>query len=256
MTDRLAARRYDDPCGIARALSVVGERWALLVVRELVFGPKRFADLRRGLGGISPNVLSQRLAELESQAIVSRTTLGPPVSTGVYQLTDHGRGLLPVLDALAFWGSRLPITSERELSRDALLFAMRSTVRTEVTSTPLVRVVLDGVGWDAAVDGGVLEWRPPLGPSAATLATTAPVLRALVFGDLDLETAVQSGQANVNGDLGDVGLFIAAFERPQLSSQQKPDHHELTTTPAAPHRTPPHQDRSSETGPDGLDRQG
>jgi DNA-binding HxlR family transcriptional regulator len=217
MTDRLAARRYDDPCGIARALSVVGERWALLVVRELVFGPKRFADLRRGLGGVSPNVLSQRLAELESQAIVARTTLGPPVGAGVYQLTDHGRALLPVLDALAFWGSRLPITSERELSRDALLFAMRSTVRTGVMTTPQVRVLLDGVSWDAAVDGGVLEWRPPLGHPHTTLDTNAPVLRALVFGSLDLDAAVQTGQASVAGEIGDIALFIAAFERPQVS---------------------------------------
>jgi DNA-binding HxlR family transcriptional regulator len=217
MTDRLVARRYDDPCGIARALSVVGERWALLVVRELVFGPKRFADLRRGLAGISPNVLSQRLTELESQEIVVRTTLGPPVGATVYQLTDHGRGLLPVLDALAFWGSRLPITSERELSRDALLFAMRSTVRTGVMSTPQVRVVLDGVSWDAAVDGGVLEWRPPLGHPHTTLDTNAPVLRALVFGGLDLDAAVQTGQASVAGEIGDIALFIAAFERPQVS---------------------------------------
>src|SRR4051812_5651478 len=126
-------RRYDDPCGIARALNAVGERWGLLVVRELVFSAKRFSDLRRGLGGISPNVLSQRLGELERDAIVRRRFAGPPVGATVYELTASGRDLLPVLEALARWGSRRPVSSDRPLSRDALMFAMQTTVRAGAT---------------------------------------------------------------------------------------------------------------------------
>ena len=72
------ARRYDDPCGIARALDAVGDRWALLVVRELIFGPKRFLQLRQGLHGVSPNVLSQRLRDLEAAGVVRRDVLDPP----------------------------------------------------------------------------------------------------------------------------------------------------------------------------------
>ena len=76
-------RRYDDPCGIARALDVVGERWALLVVRELIFGPKRFVQLRDGLHGVSPNVLSQRLRDLEVAGVVRRGVLDPPAGVAI-----------------------------------------------------------------------------------------------------------------------------------------------------------------------------
>src|ERR1700737_4169741 len=104
-----AKRTYDDPCGVARALDRVGERWALLVVRELLFGPKRFTDLSQGLPGMSQNVLSQRLRELEDAAVVRRRRLGPPSSARVYELTQRGAELEPVLQALARWGSRNPL---------------------------------------------------------------------------------------------------------------------------------------------------
>jgi DNA-binding HxlR family transcriptional regulator len=205
-------RRYDDPCGIARALDVVGERWALLVVRELVHGPKRFGDLRRGLGGISPNVLSQRLDDLERHGVLGRTTLGPPVGATVYELTEHGRGLVPVLDALAGWGSRLPVRSGRGLSRDALLFALRSTVRVE--TAPPVRIVLDGTGFDAVVEGRALDLRAPAGPATATLSTSTAGLRGLAFGDLDLDAELAAGRATVDGSRAAVRGFLAAFARP------------------------------------------
>src|ERR687893_724201 len=95
-----AMRTYGDLCGIARALDVVGERWALLVVRELMFGPKRFVDLHRGLSGMSHNVLSQRLRELEDAGVVTRRVLGPPARIRAYELTPRGRDLEPVLIAL------------------------------------------------------------------------------------------------------------------------------------------------------------
>jgi len=89
------ARRYDDPCGIARALDAVGDRWALLVARELIFGPKRFLQLRQGLRGVSPNVLSQRLRDLEAAGVVRRDVLDPPAEVAVYELTASGRALEP-----------------------------------------------------------------------------------------------------------------------------------------------------------------
>src|SRR3954452_5144800 len=98
-------RSYDDACGIARALDVIGERWALLVVRELVFGPKRFTDLQAGLRRVSPDVLAQRLRDLEAAGVVARRTLPPPAASRVYELTDRGRELEPVLRALGRWGS-------------------------------------------------------------------------------------------------------------------------------------------------------
>src|SRR4051794_2891972 len=93
-------RTYGDRCGIARALDLVGERWALLVVRELLLGPKRFTDLRAGLLKLSPDVLSQRLRELEEAGVVARRTLPAPAASRVYELTDRGRELEPVVLAL------------------------------------------------------------------------------------------------------------------------------------------------------------
>src|SRR5512132_494521 len=98
-------RTYGDRCGVARALDVVGERWALLVVRELMLGPKRFTDLRGGLPNLSSEVLAQRLRELEEAGVVRRTTLPPPNAARVYELTARGRELEPVLLALGRWGS-------------------------------------------------------------------------------------------------------------------------------------------------------
>ncbi|HEY9105964.1 MAG TPA: helix-turn-helix domain-containing protein, partial [Roseateles sp.] len=118
-------RSYDDPCGIARALDSIGERWALLVVRELLLGPKRFTDLRAGLPTASPNVLSQRLRELEGCGVLQRRVLPQPAGVSVYELTAWGRSLEPVLLSLARWGSRRAITSERDLSVDALLIALK-----------------------------------------------------------------------------------------------------------------------------------
>src|SRR5436305_8974178 len=97
-------RTYGDRCGIARALDRVGERWALLVVRELLLGPKRFGDLRAGLPGASPNVLSQRLRELEDAGVVRRRRLPPPAGVRVYELTEWGRELEPVVLHLGRWG--------------------------------------------------------------------------------------------------------------------------------------------------------
>src|ERR1700744_6010614 len=109
-----AKRTYGDSCGIARALDIVGERWALLVVRELVHGPKRFTDLRAGLPAISPNVLTQRLDELELAAVVRRRQFPPPAAAWVYELTEWGYELGPILIELGRWGARSP-TWSREL---------------------------------------------------------------------------------------------------------------------------------------------
>src|SRR5947207_11167291 len=102
-------RTYGDRCGVARALDVVGERWALLVVRDLLLGPKRFTDLRAGLPHVSPDVLSQRLRELERSGVISRRTLPPPAGSRIYELTAWGRELEPAVLALGRWGSRAPL---------------------------------------------------------------------------------------------------------------------------------------------------
>src|SRR3954447_21120026 len=98
-------RTYGDRCGVARALDVIGERWALLVVREVVLGPKRFSDLRAGLRGVAPDVLPQRLRALAGGGGPRGATLPPPGGAGVYELPEWGRGLEPLVLGLGRWGS-------------------------------------------------------------------------------------------------------------------------------------------------------
>jgi DNA-binding HxlR family transcriptional regulator len=120
-------RTYGDRCGIARALDVIGERWALLVVRELVLGPKRFSDLRDGLRGVAPDVLSQRLRELEGAGVLRRATLPPPSGARVYELTDWGHELEPLVLGLGRWGSRAPVPAgDAKLGSDAFVIALRT----------------------------------------------------------------------------------------------------------------------------------
>lgn len=101
-------RRYDDACGTAHGLELIGERWALLVVRELMLGPRRFGDLRASLPGLSANVLTQRLEQLEAAGVVARRRLPPPASVQVYELTDWGREAEPVISELGRWAARSP----------------------------------------------------------------------------------------------------------------------------------------------------
>src|SRR5439155_17171256 len=101
-------RRYDDACGIAHALELIGERWAPLVLRELMYGPRRFSELRADLPGISANVLSQRLTELEQRGLVRKTRLPPPASVQVYEATEWALDANPILCALGRWAFRSP----------------------------------------------------------------------------------------------------------------------------------------------------
>lgn len=210
-------RSYRDLCGIARALDVVGERWALLVVRELLLGPKRFADLQRGLTGISPNVLAQRLSELEASGVVERVVLGPPASTRAYGLTDRGRALEPVLVSLGRWGSPMEPASDSAdlLSPDALAVALKTTFDADAARG------IDGLTFDlrlgvdrftAHVDGGrIIVDRAESQTPAATITCDVRTLQGLVFAGDDLDAAVYDGRASVEGDVTALKTFLTCF---------------------------------------------
>lgn len=222
-------RSYDDPCGVARALDLIGERWALLVVRELLLGPKRFTDLRRGLPTASQNVLAQRLRELELAGVLRRRRLGPPASTWVYELTERGHDLGPVVGALARWGSRAPLTSTRELSADALILAMRTTFDPAAADGVRGRyeLRLDDDRFQVDVADGQLEvTRSAAEDNAADRATDQPdavidtttaTFRSLIFGDRSLSSAVQAGDVTVHGDQRAAARLVELFPRPTPS---------------------------------------
>lgn len=202
-------RTYDDPCGVARALGAVGERWSLLVVRELLFGPKRFSDLSRGLPGMSQNVLSQRLRELEEHGVVRRGRAGPPASAAVYELTDDGYALEPVLLALATWGSRRPIRSTAEMSVDALMLALKTTFSPAAAAGLRARYELR-LGADrfrAEIADGAFTLARGTGDADAALEADAATLRAAVFGG-------DAAGVRVTGDAAAASRFLACFPRP------------------------------------------
>lgn len=200
--------RYDDPCGVARALDVVGQRWALLVVRELLLGPKRFRDLAHGLSGMSQNVLSQRLKELESSGIVRRVMAGPPVSGPVYELTDEGAALEPVLIALGRWGRTRPLTATGPMSVDALLLALRTTFNPAVAEDLSIEVDLriedDRVALTVA-DGQISMRRGPARRPDATITADVASLRTLVY------RGSAAPGVHIEGDKASVRRLLAAF---------------------------------------------
>lgn len=198
-------RSYGDPCGIARALDVVGERWALLVVRELVYGAKRFSDLRVALG-TSPNVLTQRLGELEEAGIVQRRKSG----AAMYELTVWGSELHPILVALGRWGARAEHRPPGPLTVDALMLALEATFvgdATDLRGSYELRIgeerfvaVIDPAGLSITHGAGV---RPDV-----VIEADASTLRAVVFGDK------KPSALEVHGDLRRGRGFLRAFARP------------------------------------------
>jgi DNA-binding HxlR family transcriptional regulator len=209
-------RSYDDPCGIARGLDVIGERWALLVVRELLFGPKRFTDLHHGLPTASQNVLSQRLRELEESGVLRRRRLGPPAAAWVYELTDRGRDLEPVLFHLARWGSRAAMSTDNDLSPDALMFALKTSFDPEAArglrTTCEIRLGADR--FTVAIADGRLELtRGEAEEPDAVLDTDARTLRELVFTGRSLAEAVREGTVKLDGEQA-AARFVTLFPRP------------------------------------------
>src|SRR5579875_3834022 len=152
------SRSYCDVCPIARALDVIGERWALLVVRELLLGPQRFSDLRRALPGASSNMLADRLRELEGHGVLRRRTLPPPAGSSIYELTERGRELEPVLDALGIWGrAEAPPANGALSATSALIFLRSSALAHANPPKQTYRVVLEDRGWTVWSPRGRME---------------------------------------------------------------------------------------------------
>ena len=210
-----APRRYGDPCGIARALDIVGDRWALLVVRELIFGPKRFLQLRDGLHGISPNVLSQRLRDLEDAGLVRHEMLEPPASVAVYELTARGLALEPVLLELGRWGSQEPVTTARELSVSALLVALKTVFDPAKAADATYALRVEGQWFGLTVAGrsvDITSGRPQ--QSTVTFDTDAATLRAVAFGREPIAAAERGGRLTVHGDRVAAERFTHMFPAP------------------------------------------
>lgn len=223
----LTKRQYEDSCGMAQGLNIVGERWALLVVRELLLGPKRFSRLRSDLPGISPNVLAQRLTELEPAGVVRRRRLEPPAEVWVYELTEWGSALEPVIIQLGRWGASSPFfDQEHGLSVTSVVLSQRTMFRPEAAAGVQlsIELLLDEHRFHAQVDDGSLRIDPAPKTSAdATLATDPKTLASLLYGGRALADAVGAGAAVVEGDAAVVEQYASFFRLPQPAPA--PDDH-------------------------------
>jgi DNA-binding HxlR family transcriptional regulator len=194
-------KRYGQACAIARALDVVGERWSLLLVRELILGPRRYRDFAAGLPGIPSNVLAQRLKDLQAAGVITRRILPAPTDVAVYELTDAGRALQPALDELLDWGLRYgPKLSEDDVGQPS--WALLSGAGRE-TAVPDGRTCELRVGPDffyLSSDAGTLTVRRgPAPDSEAVVTMSADTLYGLVTGQTNITDAIR--HSTVDGDI-------------------------------------------------------
>jgi DNA-binding HxlR family transcriptional regulator/putative sterol carrier protein len=217
-------RTYGDGCSSAHALDLVGERWALLIVRDLLFGPKRFTDLHAGLPQGSPNVLTQRLRELEDSGIVRRRKLPPPASAMVYELTEWGAELEPILMGLQRWGAASPsYPLEVPVGCDAAMLSVKNAFDPAAAAglSADVEVEFDiGAYFRVAVRDGTIDIvRGPAEHPDATIYTDPATLEQLVIGLLPPAAAERSGALRIEGDRQVIERLLGLFPEPADSGQ-------------------------------------
>lgn len=200
-------RSYKEGCSVSHALDLVGERWALLVVRELLLGPKRFSDLQDALSGASSNILSIRLHDLEAIGVLRKYRADAPVSRLVYELTDWGHSLEPVLFALGNWATRSPSWDPQAPSTvDSLVLALRARAESLFAAGAPVAGTCDMRVDDYRLftlrfsEAGLVVARSTGSEPDAVIEIDARTLKMLINGDETLDDAVDEGRVKLGGD--------------------------------------------------------
>ena len=209
----MAPREYGQYCGVTRALELVGERWALLIVRDLLVGPRRYGELAEGLPRIPSNILAARLKELQAAGIIRRA---PRSRIVIYELTPYGRELEPVVLALGAWGFKAmgDPREEQVVTPDSMTMALRTAFRPQVAATLPVTAYGARIGPAellVRVEGATLDVRRGDGPVDLAFAA-GPGIRRLISGELDPERAIATGVVEVlrgSGELLD--RFASTF---------------------------------------------
>jgi DNA-binding HxlR family transcriptional regulator/putative sterol carrier protein len=214
----MKTRSYGKYCGLAHALELVGERWALVLVSDLLRGPKRFSELQRGQPRIPSNVLSGRLKELEDAGVVRRRVLPRPGSGVGYELTEYGRELEDVVLRLGRWGARSMSEPRPEdtFTTDSVFLALRSTFRPEAARGLRANYELriGDIVVHARIDDGSLDVQEGPLPGADLVLETDLSLHPLLTGELDPDEAITTGRVRVEGDRDLLERFAEAFHLP------------------------------------------
>lgn len=211
-------RRYNDACGAAHAMDLLGDRWAMLVVRELMLGPKRFGDLRADLPGISANVLTQRLEELEAAGILVHHRLPPPASAQVYELTEWGYQSEPIFQELGRWAARSPRHDPTlPISAVSVLLSFRTMFDPDRARGVRARIGMR-FGEESFVariaDGAIEVARGDAGGADAVFSGSAQALAGAVYGGVPLGRLEMDGALKVEGDRALAKRFTSFFPLP------------------------------------------
>lgn len=220
----MTKRSYGQFCGLVHAVDLVGERWALLIVRDLLVSPKRFTDLRRGLPRIPTNVLSARLKELESAGLVTRRVLPRPDGSVVYELTDYGKDLEDVVLAFGRWGARSlgEPAPDDIVTNDIMIMALRTTFQPEGAKGLHAgyELRMGDVLIHARVDDGKVEVAEGPLDRPDLVIESGPAIKALMADELSPADALASGSVKVTGDEKLLDRFVAAF---QIGAKPEPE---------------------------------
>jgi DNA-binding HxlR family transcriptional regulator len=211
-------RRYHDACGTAHALDLIGERWALLVMRELMLGPKRFSDLKADLPGISANVLTQRLEGLEKTGLVRRRRLPPPAPAQVYELTGWGYEAEPIVQELGRWATRSPAHDPTlPLSATSLMLSFR-TMQSPERLGDLAATIgfrIGAQGYVARIGAGRVHTERGDPEGADAIFAGAPeAIAGAVYGGVPLDALAAAGALKVEGDEALARRFVTLFPLP------------------------------------------
>src|SRR5271170_7828194 len=213
------SRRYDDACGTAHALEGFGDRWALLVIRELMLGPRRFSQLRADLACISASILTQRLSDLERRKVLMKTKLPPPAATPVYELTEWGYEAEPITSAMGRWAARSPSHDpSRRISGVSLLLSFRTMLDAgrcrDLDACLGFRFGEDVFGARLSCNGlSVAQGDPP--DPRVRFAGAPAALGAAVYGQAPLTRLEAEGVLEISGDRRLAERFLTLFPLPK-----------------------------------------